>query len=358
MVAILLAGGVLLGFGAIAIDVGQFYVEREELQSGADAAAMAIAKACLTNSPHCVDRSHLISLAQVYANANAADGRSRVATVCGFLPGKLNACPAPNNNLTACLGAAPAKPTRWVEVRLSTLTASMQTVLPPTFAAAVLHQPGYTGTSVGACSRTAWSPTILSVFAMTISTCQYNSATRSDTLFAAEPPYPPLPARTREVTIYTAGSRVQANCGTAITPGWTAPGPFAWLSSTNAACTLGSIPADRSLTGSDPGAAPSSTCEGALSASQAAIGSIMYIVVYEERRNLSGPTTLYRAAYVVPFVVSGYSFAATGTAHRARSWRTNNYPCTGTNRCISGFFIGPAQPLDAIGVNTSVALVG
>jgi uncharacterized membrane protein len=36
--AVLLSGGVLFGMGAIVVDVGHLYVEREELQSGADAA--------------------------------------------------------------------------------------------------------------------------------------------------------------------------------------------------------------------------------------------------------------------------------------------------------------------------------
>src|SRR5690606_25022436 len=36
LVAVLLAGNVLLGMAALALDVGLYYVEREELQSGAD----------------------------------------------------------------------------------------------------------------------------------------------------------------------------------------------------------------------------------------------------------------------------------------------------------------------------------
>ena len=46
LVAVLLGGGVLLGLGAMVIDVGQLYQERAELQNGADAAALAVAKSC------------------------------------------------------------------------------------------------------------------------------------------------------------------------------------------------------------------------------------------------------------------------------------------------------------------------
>ena len=78
MVAILLAGGVLLGFLALVVDVGQLYVEREELQTGADAAVLAVAKACATAAPACSSSSAVRALAQSYADANSADGRSRV----------------------------------------------------------------------------------------------------------------------------------------------------------------------------------------------------------------------------------------------------------------------------------------
>ena len=44
LVAILLVP--LLGFAAIALDVGALYVERGQLQNGADAAALAIAQDC------------------------------------------------------------------------------------------------------------------------------------------------------------------------------------------------------------------------------------------------------------------------------------------------------------------------
>ena len=48
----LLIGTVLLGLGALVIDVGQLYQERAELQSGADAAANAVAKSCVLSDLH------------------------------------------------------------------------------------------------------------------------------------------------------------------------------------------------------------------------------------------------------------------------------------------------------------------
>src|SRR6266704_3179830 len=43
LVAILMGGGVLLGMGAVVVDVGQLYSERAQLQNGADAGARAVA---------------------------------------------------------------------------------------------------------------------------------------------------------------------------------------------------------------------------------------------------------------------------------------------------------------------------
>src|SRR5262245_15679701 len=90
MFAILLAGGVLLGFLALVVDVGRIYVEREELRSGADAAALAIAKACATGE--CAD---LTSLAQRYADGNASDELARVEAVCGRFADRVETCPDP-----------------------------------------------------------------------------------------------------------------------------------------------------------------------------------------------------------------------------------------------------------------------
>lgn len=67
----------LLGFGAMAVDVGMLYAERTQLRNGADAAALAIAQKCaksVTDSG-CSTTS---SLAAGLANGNATDGLSNI----------------------------------------------------------------------------------------------------------------------------------------------------------------------------------------------------------------------------------------------------------------------------------------
>lgn len=70
----------LLGFGAMAVDVGMLYSERTQLRNGADAAALAIAQKCAKSAsdPDCVSTS---SLAPSLANNNANDGLSNIKSV-------------------------------------------------------------------------------------------------------------------------------------------------------------------------------------------------------------------------------------------------------------------------------------
>ncbi|MDQ0663517.1 Flp pilus assembly protein TadG [Arthrobacter ulcerisalmonis] len=68
---------VLIGAGALAVDVGQIYAERAQLQNGADAAALAVAKTCHKSG---CDQAAADALAKDLANANANDGGSKVLT--------------------------------------------------------------------------------------------------------------------------------------------------------------------------------------------------------------------------------------------------------------------------------------
>ncbi|MFM6973650.1 MAG: pilus assembly protein TadG-related protein [Agromyces sp.] len=74
----------LLCFGALAIDVGQVYAERRQLQNGADAAALAIAQTCSQAATACssTDAPAMKSTyADPLANANANDNAATVNSV-------------------------------------------------------------------------------------------------------------------------------------------------------------------------------------------------------------------------------------------------------------------------------------
>lgn len=68
----------LLGFTALAIDVGALYSERAQLQNGADSAALAVAQDCAKDHCTATDVAAVATTAVKAANANADDNASRV----------------------------------------------------------------------------------------------------------------------------------------------------------------------------------------------------------------------------------------------------------------------------------------
>ncbi|WP_223883724.1 TadE/TadG family type IV pilus assembly protein [Pseudarthrobacter sp. BIM B-2242] len=76
IVAILLV--VLLGFGALAVDVGAMYSEKGQLQNGADAAALAIAQECAAKASTAPCAADQTTRAVPFANGNSVDGDSGV----------------------------------------------------------------------------------------------------------------------------------------------------------------------------------------------------------------------------------------------------------------------------------------
>lgn len=78
---------VLIGAGAMAVDVGQIYSERAELQNAADSGALMAANAC-SKAATC-DASVLFPEAQDLADLNSKDGRSEVLEVITTVPGEV-----------------------------------------------------------------------------------------------------------------------------------------------------------------------------------------------------------------------------------------------------------------------------
>jgi hypothetical protein len=184
LVGLLLAGGVLLGTAALVIDVGLLYAEREELQSGADAASIAVAKVCAASPTGCT-AANMGALAKDYANQNAKDNLAS-AVVCGDVPGSsIAGCASPEPaNLTKCLGGRPSS-APYVEVYTTTETASGN-LLPPVFAGAIT---GTNGVEVRACSRASWGPVakVRTNTELAISRDKFNSATDSGGIFQPPP---------------------------------------------------------------------------------------------------------------------------------------------------------------------------
>lgn len=70
---------VLIGAGALAVDTGQIYVERTELQNGADAGALAVAQICASGGG--CTQAQADAAASPLADGNARDNASTVKSV-------------------------------------------------------------------------------------------------------------------------------------------------------------------------------------------------------------------------------------------------------------------------------------
>ena len=86
---------VLLGVGAIAVDVGQIYAERAELQNAADSGALAGAQIC-SETAGCT-QADADAVAALLANQNSKDGVSRVRFVDLSVPSEVTVSTATVN---------------------------------------------------------------------------------------------------------------------------------------------------------------------------------------------------------------------------------------------------------------------
>ena len=361
-VAILLAGGVLLGMLALVIDVGRLYVERTVLQTSADSAALAVAKACSQyDSPHCDDQAAVESLAEIMADANAGgDGRADVVDVCGFGGPDVTLVPCPETqptNLTACLDTVPDG-VPYVEVNVRTETSDGDFVLPPVFAQTMTGNEAYTGASVMACARATWGVDELTIMAMTISECEFADATDNGTAWNDE-----------VVIEFWRGGHSQ--CDEPAPGGWNTPGPAGFLLTSNPNCRI-EIDPDGVVDGDyfdfdDFVLAPGS-CEALVRDSRQADRTI-YLPIHDGHRGTETDRQ-YHHISVAPFVVTGFQFGAPVNStnppyladdHRERSDFSlpAEHPCDVLrHRCVSGYFTGPPVSIANLTPDTFVRLIG
>jgi hypothetical protein len=326
IVAVLLAGGVLLGMGALTIDVGRLYAEREELQSGADAAALAVAKLCADSPADCAGSA--TGTAEGYADDNARDGASSVSVLCGRLPdGALPACPPPAGNLTRCVTEPPAD-MDYVEVRTSTELPGGSTLLPPSLAQTMLGKQGYQGSRVGACARAGLGPPVpVGGLAVTISVCEWQSFTDNGATF---PEYPPDPPASYDKAVYLHSTSDADTCP-AGPSGWDEPGGFGWLDEDGGSCQ--SVIDENGTVGGNTGTSVTGTCQEVLQEYYAS-HEVLFIPVFDGVQG-TGAGTTYHVLGMAAFVLTGYSLPG----FRQASWLSGGHLCpSASDKCLYGFF--------------------
>jgi hypothetical protein len=340
LVTILLAGGVLLGMAALTIDVGALYGERRQLQNSSDAGALSLAQDCSVGAAACTTSG--ASIAGLVDDNDTSDGTTNIAGICIHMGGTSTGQCTGGGALANCL-PVPSGIDNYVEVRTSTRTSSGGTLLPPFFAQALVD--GYSGTTVGACSRVAWGgPSGLSsAVPLTISNCEFQLYVGSPAKFAPPPPYPPYPAASWEhVLFFHDTTEALMNKCPAGQAGSDTPisGGFGWLESTS--CEVTSDIAN--WFDASPGTSPGSDCKAAEFAKS--YGQLVDIPIYDGTNGLNGANGKYHMKGYAAFVLTGYYL---GGSYKKPSLITGVLPCgqtptTGSQRCISGFFTQDLTP--------------
>jgi hypothetical protein len=311
LVAILLGSGVLLGMGALVVDVGQIYVEHSELVNGADAAALAVAKSCATGG--C-----LPDIAPSYALANAShrgpSGIVNISLVCGS--GSLAPCPE-DGTPPNC--AAPANGSSYVDVFASTPDTGHSALLPPVFASTLPGIRRLANRDITVCAQASWgAPAAAEASSLTISACSWRSATGDGTSFGPNP-VAGLPIPSIDFAFHLLSHGGSGCQGGSV---------FGWAADQTGSCAL-SV-AGPSYSGG-AGGAPGS-CAQVLATAQANRTPIV-IPIFTRLLTTSGARQ-YRLDGFASFVVTGYHLPGAS----ALDWLNAANNCIGIAACVDGYF--------------------
>ena len=296
----------LLAMVAFAFDYGRIYIERRELQSGADAAALAIAGDCAAGL--CVAGYDEFAVAEQYANLNAPDGVTEVRDVDLDLS---------NNSVTVVLGSEDLEGNKEVQM---------------VFAPVI----GIDEFGVGARAVAAWGPpgsahTVPLIF----SECEWDHFgvpgmvpggflhDKADIPFTGGYPHSP-------VKIYFHGQQ-SPDCHSS-SSGQDLPGGFGWLDTDGNECAAATVVGAMST--ADPGSSPSNGCDPQDLADM--MGTVQ-VIPYFDISTGNGNNASYRVYGYGALYITGYYFAG---QYKAKSLVTNSYPCSGSSRCLEGYFLG------------------
>ncbi|MBC9822498.1 pilus assembly protein TadG-related protein [Terrabacter sp. MAHUQ-38] len=362
IVTVIMASGAVMGMLALSVDVGQIMSERRQLQNGADASAMALAQLCAKQDATACSTSGARTAIKPLANANANDQLSEISSVCANGVAAITAtCEAGN---AAELSKCPQTPgwlvsgIPYVEVKTKTETSAGSTVLTP-FAKALTGNAANAGSTVYACARSAWgSPgQYTAKVPIVVSECEWKNNTSNGTVYQTGPAGPapgygttsgqtPWPAASAEITIYLK-STTTVPCAI---NGKDTAGGFGYVDDSAGNCAAAvSINDWASI---NTGSSPPSGCYDAIAALR---GTVVELPIFDclvkaastptggisgypdcTGATGGGANSYYHVIGWAKFYLTGFKV---GGSQEAASLRSGVVPCSGGDRCLSGWYV-------------------
>lgn len=286
---------VLMGFAALALDVAALQAERQQLQTGADAAALAVAQDCSGTSCGTPGQT-----AQHFVAANTTIGDGIVQ---------------------AALAPVPTPSTGRVTVTASGISEHL-------FAPLL----GVEQTPISARATATWGAPYsgTSMLPLAFSWCEFRAQTGGG-----------MPSGTTARTIVFTKSSATTCTGPS---GNVVPGGFGWLRPDPSGCTA-TTSMDQTLY-SDPGASIPSGCS--VATVQAVRNQTVLLPVFDAAGD-TGTNAWYTIYGYAAFRITGYHFGGQYT------W---NAPCNGEVRCIRGYFVEFVELDDAFTHSTTAPDLG
>ena len=338
---VLLGTGVLFGLVALSFDYGLINVDHSELQASADGAALKAAQICVAGGicPSAAD-NRLTSISQ--ANDSGSKHSSQVALLCGNAPdidGPPAACPGFNDSRITTCPAPTLNGSPWAGDYVNAYTTKQTD-----------HVFAGGGSTEGhACAAVAWGRAQKNTgeLPITFSYCEWKAATGGDPLagtgnYAPSPPYPPYPDGSLQQVIYLNAP----NDDTAACPNWNGhddPGGFGWLDSGG---TCGNTVSVDDWVHVDTGNNTPNPCKTVL---DSLVNTVIDVPVFDCQNSVAGfPADLddcvtggngsnhyYHIVGFAGFYLTGWHLS--GSSHASAA--TGSAPCSGSDRCLSGFFV-------------------
>ncbi|MBO1755505.1 pilus assembly protein TadG-related protein [Allobranchiibius sp. CTAmp26] len=267
----------LLGFAAFSVDIASLWSEQQQLQTGADAAALAVAQDCARNN--CQTPSQTV---QTMAAANVNDGLATATVTPGLTPAT------------------------------GQVTVSNVGVRHHHFAEVL----GLSQTTITAAATAAWgSPTGgTAVLPLAFSICEWNAQTGGG-----------MPSGTTDRLIFFTKSS-----GTSCTgPSHNAvPGGFAWVNPDSGTCNATSA-INATLWSSTGASVPSGCSATSMSLQQ---NQVVLLPIFDQTAD-SGANSSYHIYGYAAFRLTGYNFPS-------KAFTFNASGCTKPSvNCIKGYFL-------------------